>query len=55
MEKYEFDEEWAALEPFEKVDPAGSTSLLSGRVLLGVTASGRNSLIFGMRTESSGI
>ena len=39
MEKYEFDEEWAALEPFEKLDPAGSTSLLSGRVLLGVTAS----------------
>ena len=39
MEKYEFDEEWAALEPFEKVDPAGSTSLLSGRVLLGVMAS----------------
>ena len=39
MEKKEFDEEWADLEPFEKVDPAGSTSLLSGRVLLGVTAS----------------
>ena len=39
MEKYEFDEEWAALEPFEKLDPAGSTSLLSGRVLLGVMAS----------------
>ena len=39
MEKYEFDDEWAALEPFEKLDPAGSTSLLSGRVLLGVTAS----------------
>ena len=39
MEKYEFNEEWAALEPFEKVDPAGSTSLLSGRVLLGVTSS----------------
>ena len=39
MEKYEFDEEWAALEPFEKLGPAGSTSLLSGRVLLGVTAS----------------
>ena len=39
MEKYEFDEEWAALEPFEKLDPAGSTSLLGGRVLLGVTAS----------------
>ena len=39
MEKFEFDEEWAALEPFEKLDPAGSTSLLSGRVLLGVTAS----------------
>ena len=39
MEKYEFDEEWAALEPIEKIDPAGSTSLLSGRVLLGVTAS----------------
>ena len=39
MEKYEFDEEWAALEPSEKLDPAGSTSLLSGRVLLGVTAS----------------
>ena len=39
MEKYEFDEEWADLEPFEKIDPAGSTSLLSGRVLLGVTAS----------------
>ena len=39
MERYEFDEEWAALEPIEKVDPAGSTSLLSGRVLLGVTAS----------------
>ena len=39
MEKKEFDEEWAALEPFEKLDPAGSTSLLSGRVLLGVTAS----------------
>ena len=39
MEKYEFDDEWAVLEPFEKVDPDGSTSLLSGRVLLGVTAS----------------
>ena len=39
MEKKEFDTEWAALEPFEKLDPAGSTSLLSGRVLLGVTAS----------------
>ena len=39
MEKYEFDQEWADLEPFEKLDPAGSTSLLSGRVLLGVTAS----------------
>ena len=39
MEKKEFAEEWADLEPFEKVDPAGSTSLLSGRVLLGVTAS----------------
>ena len=39
MEKKEFDEEWADLEPIEKVDPAGSTSLLSGRVLLGVTAS----------------
>lgn len=39
MEKYEFDEEWADLEPIEKIDPAGSTSLLSGRVLLGVTAS----------------
>lgn len=39
MEKYEFDEEWAALEPFEKLGPAGSTSLLSGRVLLGVMAS----------------
>ena len=39
MEKREFDEEWADLEPFEKIDPAGSTSLLSGRVLLGVTAS----------------
>ena len=39
MEKKEFDEEWADLEPFEKIDPAGSTSLLSGRVLLGVTAS----------------
>ena len=39
MEKYEFNEEWAALEPFEKLDPAGSTSLLSGRALLGVTAS----------------
>lgn len=39
MEKYEFNEEWAALEPFEKLDPAGSTSLLSGRVLLGVMAS----------------
>ena len=39
MEKKEFDEEWAALEPIEKIDPAGSTSLLSGRVLLGVTAS----------------
>ena len=39
MEKYEFDEECTDLEPFEKVDPAGSTSLLSGRVLLGVTAS----------------
>lgn len=39
MEKKEFDEEWANLEPIEKVDPAGSTSLLSGRVLLGVTAS----------------
>ena len=39
MEKYEFDEEWADLEPFEKIDPAGSTSLPSGRVLLGITAS----------------
>lgn len=39
MKKCEFDEEWAALEPIEKIDPAGSTSLLSGRVLLGVTAS----------------
>ena len=39
MEKKDFDEEWADLEPFEKLDPAGSTSLLSGRVLLGVTAS----------------
>ena len=39
MEKTEFDQEWADLEPFEKLDPAGSTSLLSGRVLLGVTAS----------------
>ena len=39
MEKHEFDEEWADLEPSEKLDPAGSTSLLSGRVLLGVTAS----------------
>ena len=39
MEKKEFDDEWADLEPFEKIDPAGSTSLLSGRVLLGVTAS----------------
>ena len=39
MEKREFDDEWADLEPFEKLDPAGSTSLLSGRVLLGVTAS----------------
>ena len=39
MKKCEFDEEWANLEPIEKVDPAGSTSLLSGRVLLGVTAS----------------
>ena len=39
MKKCEFDEEWADLEPIEKVDPAGSTSLLSGRVLLGVTAS----------------
>ena len=39
MEKHEFAEEWADLEPFEKIDPAGSTSLLSGRVLLGVTAS----------------
>lgn len=39
MEKKEFDKEWADLEPFEKLDPAGSTSLLSGRVLLGVTAS----------------
>ena len=39
MEKKEFDEEWADLEPIEKIDPAGSTSLLSGRVLLGVTAS----------------
>lgn len=39
MEKKEFDEEWANLEPIEKIDPAGSTSLLSGRVLLGVTAS----------------
>ena len=39
MEKNEFYEEWAGLEPFEKLDPAGSTSLLSGRVLLGVMAS----------------
>ena len=39
MEKKEFDQEWADLEPFEKLDPAGSTSLFSGRVLLGVTAS----------------
>ena len=39
MKKCDFDQEWAALEPFEKTDPAGSTSLLSGRVLLGVTAS----------------
>lgn len=39
MEKKEFDKEWAALEPFEKLDPVGSTSLLGGRVLLGVTAS----------------
>ena len=39
MKKHEFYEEWADLEPFEKLDPAGSTSLLSGRVLLGVTAS----------------
>ena len=39
MEKYEFDQEWAALEPFEKLNVTGSTSLLSGRVLLGVTAS----------------
>ena len=39
MEKYEFDQEWAALEPFEKLDLTGSTSLLSGRVLLGVTSS----------------
>ena len=39
MKKCEFDEQWADLEPFEKLDPAGSTSLLSGRVLLGVTAS----------------
>ena len=39
MKKCEFDEEWAALEPIEKIDPAGSTSLLSGRVLLGVMAS----------------
>lgn len=39
MKKCEFNEEWAALEPFEKLDPAGSTSLLSGRVLLGVMAS----------------
>ena len=39
MEKKEFDDEWADLEPFEKLDPAGSTSLLSGRVLLGVTSS----------------
>ncbi len=39
MEKKEFDEEWADLEPIEKIDPAGSTSLLSGRILLGVTSS----------------
>lgn len=39
MEKKDFDTEWAALEPSEKLNPAGSTSLLSGRVLLGVTAS----------------
>ena len=39
MEKYEFNEEWAALEPFEKLDPAGSTSLPSGRVLLGIMSS----------------
>lgn len=39
MKKYEFNEEWAALEPFEKLNTAGSTSLLSGRVLLGVMAS----------------
>jgi len=39
MEKKEFDQEWADLEPFEKVDITGSTSLLSGRVLLGITAS----------------
>ena len=39
MEKNEFYEEWAGLEPFEKLDPAGSTSLLSGRVLLGVMSS----------------
>ena len=39
MKKREFDKEWAGLEPFEKLDPAGSTSLLSGRVLLGVMAS----------------
>lgn len=39
MEKKEFDKEWAALAPFEKLDPVGSTSLLGGRVLLGVTAS----------------
>lgn len=39
MKKNEFYEEWSGLEPFEKLDPAGSTSLLSGRVLLGVMAS----------------
>ena len=39
MEKKEFDQEWADLEPFEKLDPVGSTSLFSGRVLLGITAS----------------
>ena len=39
MEKKEFYEEWADLEPFEKGDIAGSTSLISGRVLLGITAS----------------
>ena len=39
MEKKEFDTEWAAMDSSEKLDPAGSTSLLSGRVLLGVTAS----------------